>query len=184
MAGDPDGIRRLASLHERHADAVRSGARHVVDAAEAAQSGWVGKAQERFVTVAATVPASAQRVAARLDEASSALRTYAREVQQIQDEAHRVQTAQQNAADDVAANVRAIQGATATAQSADAVESDTVRLHQLQVGAAGLRVFKDVCPCSGRNSWRGVQQRTSGLRRRWKHLMWSESYSPLLPSPR
>jgi uncharacterized protein YukE len=138
MAGDPDGIRRLASLHERHADAVRSGARHVVDAAEAAQSGWVGKAQERFVTVAATVPASAQRVAARLDEASSALRTYAREVQQIQDEAHRVQTAQQNAADDVAANVRAIQGATATAQSADAVESDTVRLHQLQVGAAGL----------------------------------------------
>lgn len=137
-AGDPDGIRQLARLHEQHADAVRSGARYVVHAAEAAQSGWAGKAQRRFVTLAATVPASAQRVAARLDEAASALRAYAREVQQIQDEAQRVQTAQQNAADDVAANAQAIRQATAMEQSADAVESDAVRLHQLQDGAAGL----------------------------------------------
>ncbi|MCS6577332.1 hypothetical protein BIU95_17310 [Curtobacterium sp. MCBA15_007] len=137
-AGDPDGIRRLARLHTQHADAVRAGARQVVNAAEAAQSGWSGKAQERFVTVAATVPASSQRIAARLDEAASALGTYAREVQQIQDEAQRVQTAQQNAADDVAANARAIRAATATAQSVDAVESDTVKLQQLQNGAASL----------------------------------------------
>lgn len=138
LAGDPDGIRRLARLHEQHADAVRAGARYVLEAAEAAQSGWAGTAQERFVTVAATVPASAQRVAARLEEAASVLRTYAREVQEIQDEAQRVQTAQQNAADDVEANARAIRSATAAAQSSDAVESDTVRLHQLQNGAAGL----------------------------------------------
>lgn len=137
-AGDPDGIRRLARLHTQHADAVRAGARHVVDAAAAAQSGWTGKAQERFVAVAATVPASAQRIAARLDEAASALDTYASEVQRIQDEAHRVQTAQQAAADDVAANARAIRRATATAQSADAVESDTAKLQQLQSGAASL----------------------------------------------
>ncbi|MBM7801109.1 uncharacterized protein YukE [Curtobacterium luteum] len=136
--GDPDAIRRLARLHTAHADAVRAGTRHVVDAAEAAQSGWRGKAQERFVAVAATVPESAQRVAARLDQAASALDTYAREVQQIQDEAQRVRTAQQNAADDIAANARAIQAATATVQSADAVESDTTRLRQLQAGAAGL----------------------------------------------
>lgn len=110
----------------------------MLEAAEAAQSGWAGTAQERFVTVAATVPASAQRVAARLEEAASALRTYAREVQEIQDEAQRVQTAQQNAVDDVEANARAIRSATAAARSSDAVESDTVRLHQLQNGAAGL----------------------------------------------
>lgn len=136
--GDPDAIRRLARLHTQHADAVRGGVRHAVDAAEAAQSGWRGKAQERFVAVAATVPESAQRVAARLDQAASALDTYAREVQQIQDDAQRVRTAQQNAADDVAANARAIRAAAATVQSADAVESDTTRLHQLQNGAAGL----------------------------------------------
>ncbi|MGN8050590.1 alpha/beta hydrolase [Curtobacterium sp. 22159] len=110
----------------------------MVNAAEAAQSGWHGKAQERFVAVAATVPASAQRTAARLDAAASALDSYAREVQQIQDEAHRVKTAQQNTADEVAANARAISEATATVQSADAVESDTARLHQLQNGAASL----------------------------------------------
>lgn len=137
-AGDPDGIRRLARLHTQHADAVRAGARHVVDAAEAAQSGWTGKAQERFVSVAATVPASAQRTAARLDEAASALDTYASEVQRIQDEAQRVQTAQQSAADDVAANARAIRSATQAVESADAVESDTTKLHQLQNGAASL----------------------------------------------
>ncbi|MFJ4220802.1 alpha/beta hydrolase [Curtobacterium luteum] len=136
--GDPDAIRRLARLHTQHADGVRAGTQHVMDAAEAAQSGWRGKAQERFVAVAATVPESAQRVAARLDQAASALDTYAREVQQIQDEAQRVRTAQQNAADDVAANARAIRAATATVRSADAVESDTTRLHQLQAGAAGL----------------------------------------------
>ncbi|MFJ7286702.1 alpha/beta hydrolase [Curtobacterium sp. NPDC098951] len=137
-AGDPDGIRRLARLHTEHADAVRAGARHVVDAAAAAQSGWTGRAQERFVSVAATVPASAQRIAARLDEAASALDTYAIEVQRIQDEAHRVQTAQQAAADDVAANARAIRSATEAAESAEVVESDTTKLHQLQNGAASL----------------------------------------------
>ncbi|KTR04583.1 alpha/beta hydrolase [Curtobacterium luteum] len=137
-AGDPNGIRRLARLHTQHADAVRAGARHVVDAAASAQSGWSGKAQERFVAVAATVPASAQRTAARLDEAASALDTYATEVQRIQDEAHRVQTAQQDTTDEIAANARAIRSATVTAQRADAVESDTTKLHQLQNGAASL----------------------------------------------
>lgn len=137
-AGDPEAIRRLARSHTQHADAVRAGARHVVDAAEAAQSGWSGKAQERFVAVAATVPASAQRTAARLDEAASALDSYASEVQRIQDEAQRVQTAQQDTADEITANARAICSATVTAQSADAVESDTTKLHQLQNGAASL----------------------------------------------
>ncbi|MBT2503125.1 alpha/beta hydrolase [Curtobacterium sp. ISL-83] len=137
-AGDPSGIRRIARLHTQHSDAVRAGSRHIVSAAEAASTGWAGKAQQQFVAKAATVPASAQRIAARLDAAATALDAYAREVEQIQDEAQRLRTAQKNAADDAAENARAIHDATLTVQSSDAVESDTVRLQQLENGAAGL----------------------------------------------
>ncbi|MBT2504055.1 alpha/beta hydrolase [Curtobacterium sp. ISL-83] len=137
-AGDPSGIRRVARLHSQRADAVRTGSRHIISAAEAASTGWTGKAQQQFIAKAATVPASAQRIAARLDAAATALDAYAREVEQIQDEAKRLQTAQKNAADDAAENARAIHAATLTVQSSDAVESDTVRLQQLESGAAGL----------------------------------------------
>ena len=78
-AGDPDGIQRVARLHDDHADAVRDGARQVLVAAESAAAGWQGAAQQQFLTVAATVPASAHRVAARLDAAATALADYARE---------------------------------------------------------------------------------------------------------
>lgn len=136
--GDPAGIRRIARLHERHADGVRAGARLVATAAETASTGWAGRAQERFLAVAAAVQSSAHRSASRLDAAATTLQDYAREVEQIQDEAHRVATARQTVADDAAANARAIRDASETARSADAVESDTVHLHRLQDTAADL----------------------------------------------
>ncbi|ROP72259.1 alpha/beta hydrolase family protein [Curtobacterium sp. PhB115] len=132
MAGDPDGIKRIARLHEDHSDAVREGARHVLSAAESASSGWAGAAQRQFLTTAATVPASAQRIAGRLDSAATALATYAREVQQIQDEAARVQTTLRDTAADIDANGRAIRDAAVTAARADAVDSDDALLRQLQ----------------------------------------------------
>lgn len=139
--GDPDGIQRVARLHDEHADAVRDGARQVLVAAESAAAGWQGAAQQQFLTVAATVPASAHRVAARLDAAATALADYAREVQQIQDEAARLQTALRNTADDIAVNARAVRAATRTAAGPDAVEADEVLLQQVQnsgVWLAGL----------------------------------------------
>lgn len=138
LAGDPDTIRRLGRLHTKHANAVRTGARHVIRASEAASSGWTGLAQQRFMALAATVPAGSQRVAERLDAAATALDSYARDVAQIKDDAQRVRIAQRHAADDIAANARAIDGATTTARADDATEVDRKRLQQLQSGAAGL----------------------------------------------
>jgi uncharacterized protein YukE len=142
-AGDPDAIRRTARLFERHAEAVRAGARLVVDAAETASSGWAGKAQEQFLTVAATLPSSARRIASRLDAAAATVHAYAREVEQIQDEADRLQRAQQSAVDDAAANARAIRETSAIVQSAEAVESDTVQLRRLRDASAEIAASQD-----------------------------------------
>ncbi|MBT1609008.1 alpha/beta hydrolase [Curtobacterium poinsettiae] len=132
VAGDPDGIQRIARRHEDRSDAVRDGARHVLVAAEHAASGWAGRAQQQFLVAAAAMPASAHRVAARLDAASAALATYARQVREIQDDAASLQTTRRNTADDIAANDRAIRDATAVASGPDAVESDRALLQQLQ----------------------------------------------------
>lgn len=132
VAGDPDGIHRIARRHDDHSDAVRDGARHVLVAAEHAASGWAGRAQQRFLVTAAAMPASAQRVAARLDAASAALATYARQVREIQDDAASLQTTRRNTADDIAANERAIRDATVVASGPDAVESDRALLQQLE----------------------------------------------------
>jgi uncharacterized protein YukE len=134
-AGDPADIRRVARALEDRADDVRIGGHRIREATAEAGSGWDGTAQRAFLRTADPVPATASRVADRLDEAADALRAYATAVERIQAEAHRITTAQSSAATDAHRAAARIHTQRAVVRGPDAVESDEAHLRSLQSDA-------------------------------------------------
>ncbi|WP_412872900.1 alpha/beta hydrolase [Curtobacterium flaccumfaciens] len=137
LAGDPEAITKLSSALADHQDDIRTGVHHVVGAQHDAD-GWRGASKDRFAATVGTVAPAAQRIIGRLDAAIDVLDTYADAVQQIQDEAERIQSAQLRNAVDSVTNAASMGSAESAASGSDATEADSRRLDRLQSDADDL----------------------------------------------
>ncbi|MBF4591614.1 alpha/beta hydrolase [Curtobacterium sp. VKM Ac-1395] len=106
--------------------------------ASALAVGWQGASRQRFTSTASTLPDAANRVCSRVDAAATALETYAEQVRQIQDEAQRIRSAQDNAAADVARNANSTARAAHAAHADDASDADRAALRRLQSSSDDL----------------------------------------------
>jgi WXG100 family type VII secretion target len=140
--GDPGAVRAVALRHEEHAAAVRVASRSVADAVADAPGGWRGDAADAFASVAGELRPTAVRIVDRLDAAAVVLRRYATDVERIQDEAEALARRRAQTADDVVASDRRVRHASAVAHGADATESDSAMLAQLQDGAEHLAALQ------------------------------------------
>ncbi|UXN24496.1 alpha/beta fold hydrolase [Curtobacterium flaccumfaciens] len=137
LAGDPGAIAKLSSALADHQDDIRTGVHHVIGAQHDAD-GWRGASKDRFAATVGTVAPAAQRIIGRLDAAIDVLDTYADAVQQIQDEAERIQSAQLRNAVDSVTNAASMGSAESAASGSDATEADSRRLDRLQSDADDL----------------------------------------------
>jgi len=137
LAGNPSAITRIVSVLADHQDDIRTGAHQVASAVEEA-SDWSGASKDRFSTTIGTLTQAAARIIARLDAAIDVLGSYADDVQQIQDEAERIRSAQVAISLDTVANTMAIGSARSAAADRGATEADARMVGRLQSEADDL----------------------------------------------
>lgn len=130
--GSPASIRTAARHHASVATTTEDArARLSSAAADLDPSDWTGVARDRFSSaVTALLPALARTVALS-EHVADTLDDYADAVERIQDEAARVRSAQQTAADERRRLASEQRDLTARTESDDAVESDAVRLRRV-----------------------------------------------------
>ena len=137
LSGDPGTIKRLAKQLTERSRSIAAGA-SATTRASALADGWQGASRQRFTATASTLPDAANRVCSRVDTAATALETYAEQVRQIQDEAQRIRSAQDNAAADVARNANSTARAAHAAHADDASDADRAALRRLQSSSDDL----------------------------------------------
>lgn len=137
LSGNPGTIKRLAKQLTERSRSIAAGA-SATTRASALADGWQGASRQRFTATASTLPDAANRVRSRVDAAATALETYAEQVRQIQDEAQRIRSAQDNAAADVARNANSTARAAHAAHADDASDADRAALRRLQSSSDDL----------------------------------------------
>jgi len=137
-AGDPASIRAIAATLQRRAGEIRTAAGRVQRQADAVSAGeWTGKSRTPFVHAAADVSTGGERVATQVDQVATVLTTYAARVEQIQDEARTIKSAQARNQHDAVTNSRSTQ----KLQDSHAVDV-AAQLGGLAVEAASLTASK------------------------------------------
>ncbi|MCY1694876.1 alpha/beta hydrolase [Curtobacterium sp. SL109] len=137
-AGDPASIRAIAATLQRRAGEIRTAASRVQRQADAVSAGeWTGKSRAPFVHAAADVSTGGERVATQVDQVATVLTTYAARVEQIQDEARTIKSAQARNQHDAVTNSRSTQ----KLQDSHAVDV-AAQLGGLAVEAASLTASK------------------------------------------
>lgn len=131
--GSPAEIRAAAKLHEKRSSIVmsqRSALGRTIGGINDAE--WTGAARASFGSTVDSIEPSFGRIGSLLDSVAKTLRTYADEVQAIQDEAARIRSALASAASERERLSTKRTRLTNLVASDDAVESDAVSLRHTQ----------------------------------------------------
>lgn len=158
--GSPAEIRAAAKLHEKRSSTVtsqRSALARTIGGITDAE--WTGAARASFGSTADSIEPSFGRIGSLLDSVAETLRTYADQVQAIQDEAARIRSAQASAADERERLSTKRTRLTKLVASDDAVESDTVSLRHTQNDLAALTTTDTQLA----SAWDALVQRRSQL---------------------